>query len=118
MIALGLLLLVAAGTVGAAVVLTNTDATSVSALGVTVDSLSLGGVFLVGIALGALALLGALMMLAGARTRRARHVSTRRQVKQLAKENAALRTRVDNGTDHPGDHTVDLTDGSELRTRA
>lgn len=119
MIALGLLLLVATGTAGVAIALSNTDSTSITALGGTLDGLTLGGLFALGAAMGALLLLSLLMIVGGARGRRARHVATRSEVKQarrerdaLAHENDDLRSRVDTP------QVVDMTDGSELRTRA
>lgn len=119
MIALGLLLLVATGTAGVAIALSNTDSTSITALGGTVDGLTLGGLFALGAALGALLLLSLLMIVGGARGRRARHVATRSEVKQarrerdaLAHENDDLRSRGD------VPQVVDMTDGAELRTRA
>ncbi len=119
MIALGLLLLVATGTAGVAIALSNTDSTSITALGVTLDTLTLGGVFALGAAMGALFLLGLLMILGGSRRRRARRVATRREVKQarserdaLAHENDDLRARVETPA------SADPTDGTDARTRA
>ena len=120
MIALGLLLLAAVGTVGVAVALSNSDATAVSALGVTVSNLTLGGLFALGAAAGAVLVLSLMLVVGGARTRRARHVATRKEVRQarrdrdaLQAENDDLRAKVE---DHP--QVVDVTDGSVLRTRA
>ena len=120
MVVLGLLLLVACLAVGAAVAVANTSATAVEGFGYSLSGLTLGGVFLVGMGLGALALLGLLMLLGGARRRRAKRVARRREVESvrseqesLAEENARLQAELEQTrtvspypTDTVGDRTV------------
>lgn len=119
MIVLGLLLLIAAVAVGAAVAVANTAATSLEGFGYSLSGLTLGGIFLVGMALGALALLGLLMLLGGARRRRAKRVAQRREVESvrseqetLAEENARLQAELEQSrsvTPYPND-AADRTD--------
>lgn len=120
MVVLGLLLLIAAVAVGAAVAVANTESTSLEGFGYTLSGLTLGGIFLVGMALGALALLGLLMLLGGARRRRAKRVAQRREVESvrseqetLAEENARLQAELEQTrtvspypSDAPADRTV------------
>ena len=120
MVVLGLLLLVACVAVGVAVAIANTSATAVEGFGYSLSGLTLGGVFLVGMGLGALALLGLLMLLGGARRRRTKRIARRREVESvrseqetLAEENARLQAELDQTrtvspypTDTTGDRTV------------
>ena len=98
MVVLGLLLLLAAGALSAAVVLANTDAVAVAAFGQSATGLTVGGLFLAGAVTGAVAILGLTMMLAGLSRRRARRVGLKREMRDarderetLAEENARLR---------------------------
>jgi membrane protein implicated in regulation of membrane protease activity len=98
MIVLGLLLLLAAGALTAAVLMANTDVVLVAAFGQTTSTLTLGGLFLAGVITGAIAILGLTMILAGASRRRARRVGLKREMRDvrderetLAEENARLR---------------------------
>ena len=129
MVVLGLLLLVACVAVGTAVAIANTSATAVEAFGYSLSGLTLGGVFLVGMGLGALALLGLLMLLGGARRRRAKRVAHRREVESvrneqetLAEENARLQAELEQSrtvspypTDVAGDRTVLPEHGKHAR---
>jgi membrane protein implicated in regulation of membrane protease activity len=101
MVVLGLLLLVLSGALAAGVVLSNTDPVSASAFGVTLSNVSVGGLFLVGVATGVVLMLGLVMLLMGAARKRSRRVATKRHVRsvrsekeQLAEENAELRARL------------------------
>jgi uncharacterized integral membrane protein len=97
MLALGLLLFVVSGVVGLAVVLDNTDSVSMSAFGLTIDNVSLGGVFLAGAVAGLVFMLGLAMMAAGGRKRREQRKTvkvTRREKVRLETENAELRAKV------------------------
>ena len=101
MLFLGLLLLVACAGITLGVVLDNTDDVSASAFGVSLSHVSVGGFFLAGAAIGALALLGLVMMVAGLARKRSRRNTTKQNLRQgrtekeqLAQENAALRERV------------------------
>ena len=98
MVVLGLLLLLAAGGLTAAVVTANTDAVTVTAFEQSASGLTLGGLFLAGVVTGAIAILGLTMMLAGLSRRRARRVGLKREMRDvrderetLAEENARLR---------------------------
>ena len=98
MVVLGLLLLLAAGGLTAAVVTANTDAVTVTAFEQSASGLTLGGLFLAGVVTGAIAILGLTMMLAGLSRRRARRVGIKREMRDarderetLAEENARLR---------------------------
>jgi hypothetical protein len=98
MVVLGLLLLLAAGGLTAAVVTDNTDAVTVTAFEQSASGLTLGGLFLAGVVTGAIAILGLTMMLAGLSRRRARRVGIKREMRDvrderetLAEENARLR---------------------------
>jgi membrane protein implicated in regulation of membrane protease activity len=98
MVVLGLLLLLAAGALTAAVVLANTDPVAIIAFGQSAAGFTIGGLFLAGAITGAIAILGVTMMLAGLSRRRARRVVLKREMRDvrderetLAEENARLR---------------------------
>ena len=102
MVVLGLILLIACVAVGAAVAVANTASTSLEGFGYSLSGLTLGGIFLVGMGLGALALLGLIMLLGGARRRRATRAAHRREVESarneqesLAEENARLQAELE-----------------------
>lgn len=128
-VVLGLLLLVACVAVGAAVAVANTSATAVEGFGYSLSGLTLGGVFLVAMGLGALAVLGLLMLLGGARRRRATRLAHRREVESarseqetLAEENARLQAELEETrsvTPYPngdaGDSTVLPAHGKHRR---
>jgi hypothetical protein len=97
MVVLGLLLLAASVGIGGYIAGINTDSLTFDAFGQTYTS-DMWSFFLIGAALGALAVLGLWLMLAGLRRARRRHVEdkevvmeTRSRVDELADENAALR---------------------------
>ncbi|MDX6217144.1 MAG: hypothetical protein QOG99_2728 [Frankiales bacterium] len=124
MLPLGLLLVVAAGVVGVAVVLDNTDATSVSAFGTTLDTTT-AGVFLAGAAAGLVLMLGLAMMSAGARRRRTKRRAAKAQVREarteadvLAEENARLRAQVTASTDSTDSTVTDSGDPYPTATEA
>lgn len=100
MVALGLLLVLVAGIVTAAVVIQNTDASSASVFGQAIHG-TIGGLFLAGVIAGAVALLGVMLMIAGATRRRHRRLGLKRQVRDargekesLAEENARLQNEL------------------------
>ena len=95
MIALGLVLLVLCLALGAGIVLSNTDAVSAEAFGVSLSNLSVGGLFLLGAAIGAAAMLGLVLMLAGAARKRAKKRELRGQQESLAEENARLQAKLE-----------------------
>ena len=95
MVALGLVLLVVCVALGAGIVLSNTDAVSAEAFGVTLSNVSVGGLFLLGAAVGALGMLGLALMLAGGARKRAKHKAHKREVKSAAAENAMLQEQLE-----------------------
>lgn len=117
MIPLGLLLVIAAGVVGVAVALDNTDPTTVAAFGQSYATTT-AGVFLAGVVTGLVLMAGLAMMAAGGRRRRVRRRAARTQVRdvrteneQLAEENARLRAQVDNDV-YPTESTTSGTSGT------
>ena len=103
MIVLGLLVLVLCLVAGAGIALANTDAVSAEAFGVSLSALSTGGLFLLGAALGALAVLGVVAIFLGAsrkRTKRAEHQrKAERERETLAEENARLQAELEGKRD-------------------
>jgi hypothetical protein len=100
-VVLGLFLLLISGLLTAGMVLQNTDPAQASVFGQAVTGVTIGGLFAAGVATGAVALLGLLMILTGARRRRARRVGLKRQVRDvreeresLAEENARLKSEL------------------------
>jgi len=121
-VVLGLILLVLCLVLGAGVVLSNTDPSSAEAFGVSLSNVSIGGLFLLGAALGAVAMLGLGLMLVGAARKRARKLRHKREVKNvrseqetLAEENAKLQAQLEaeRSPYPPGD----VADGSEPDVR-
>ena len=124
MLGLGLILLVLSGALTAAVVLNNTDATSVSAYGYSLTNLNTGTLFAFGAITGLVFGLALAMMIMGAGRARARRRTLKSQVKavrsereSLAEENARLQdelerergSRVDDAAVYPADarHAAD-----------
>jgi hypothetical protein len=98
MVLLGLLLLAASVVVGAEVAMSNTATSTFEAFGQDFADMTLGGFFLVGCAVGALALLGLWMMMGGLRLSRRRRLEnkhvvheTRTRADELEDENDELR---------------------------
>lgn len=97
MVALGLVMLVLAALLTLGIVFSNTDPSNAAAFGVTLDNVSIGGLFLVGVIAGAVAMLGLTLMLGGSVRRRHKRVQAKREVRTahgevdaLAQENARL----------------------------
>ena len=114
MVILGLLLLLAAGALTAAVVMANTDAVSVSAFGESASGLTLGGLFLAGVITGAIAILGLTMILAGLSRRRTRRVGLKQEIRDargeretLAEENMRLQREVADLRKHDNTYVAD-----------
>jgi uncharacterized membrane protein YciS (DUF1049 family) len=102
MVLLGLLLLAACVVVAVEVAISNTDTATFEAFTQSFSDMTLAGLFLLGCALGALALLGLWMIFAGMRRARYRHretkhmvTETRSRVDELEDENEALRAQLD-----------------------
>ena len=110
MVVLGLILLVLCLVLGAGIVLSNTEPAAAEAFGVSLSNVSIGGLFLLGAAVGALAMLGLGLMLVGGARKRAKKVALKREVKNvrteqetLAEENARLQAQLEQErTTHPG----------------
>ncbi|MCW2715976.1 MAG: hypothetical protein JWN88_3023 [Frankiales bacterium] len=105
MIVLGVLLLVLAILVAIGIVLGNGEAVRAELFGVSLDNVSVGGLFLVGLVTGALAMLGLGLILAGAARKRAKKKAARREVssvrgerESLAEENARLQAELERTT--------------------
>ncbi len=108
MVAVGLVLLVLSVLVGAGMVLSNGENIQAEALGVSLDGISVGGLFLVGMAVGVVAMLGLGLMLLGAARRRAKRVAVKREVRSvrgerenLAEENARLQAELERNAASP-----------------
>ena len=103
MIVLGLLVLVLCLVAGAGIALANTDAISSEAFGVSLSSLSTGGLFLLGAAIGALAVLGVVAIFLGAARKRTKRAAHQREVESeresLAEENARLQAELERERD-------------------
>lgn len=102
MVALGLVLLVLCVLLAVGISLPNTETVSAEAFGVSLSNVSLGGLFLLGLATGALAMVGLSLILLGAARQRAnkravkREVSTvRNEQETLAEENARLQAELE-----------------------
>jgi hypothetical protein len=113
-VVLGLLLLVISGALIAGMVVQNTDAAHASVFGQALSGLTLGSLFAAGALTGAVALFGLLLMLSGARRRRARRVGLKRQVRDvrderenLAEENARLKSELDSSRRTAGQPMAD-----------
>ena len=129
MIVLGAVLLVLCLLLGAGIALSNTDTTSAEAFGVTLSNVTLGGLFLVGVAVGALAMLGLALMVAGAARKRAKSKAMRHQVQSvhgeretLAEENARLaaeleRERTTSVTPSPDARSSEVVEGRHGRSQ-
>ena len=97
MVALGLVLLVLCALVTLGIVFSNTDPANAAAFSVSLSGVSIGGLFLVGVVTGALAMLGLTLFLGGGLRKRHKRVEAKREVRAvrgeaetLAEENARL----------------------------
>ncbi len=116
MVVLGVVILVLAAVLAVGVVTSNGSPVDAEAFGITLDGVTVGGFFLVGVATGALALCGLVMALGGLTRRRAKRRALKQQVREvrseretLAEENARLQTEL--GERQQADRT-DLDDGT------
>lgn len=123
MIVLGVLLLVFAVLVAVGIVFGNGEAVEAELFGVSLDNVSVGGLFLVGVVTGALAMLGLGLMLVGAARKRSKRVAVKREVssvrgerESLAEENARLQAELER-TNYANTTPVDsASDTRSLRT--
>ncbi len=79
MVALGLVLLVLAALLTLGIVFSNTDPANAAAFGVTLSNVSIGGLFLVGVITGAVAMLGLTLWLGGSVRSRHKKVAARQR---------------------------------------
>lgn len=101
MIVIGLVVLILATVLTVGIVLPNSADARAEAFGVSLDNVSVGGLFLVGVITGALGLLGLVMALGGLARRRRQRAATRHavtsarsQADTLAEENARLQEQL------------------------
>jgi hypothetical protein len=101
-VAVGLVLIVLCVLLAAGVVLTNSESVQAEAFGVSLDNVSIGGLFLIGVVVGAVAMTGLGLMLVGAARKRAKQVAVKREVRDvrgeradLAEENARLQAELE-----------------------
>lgn len=101
MILIGLIVLVLATVLTLGIVLPNGGDAGAEAFGVSLDNVSVGGLFLVGVVTGALGLFGLVLALGGLARRRRRRAAARREVSSartqadsLAEENARLQEQL------------------------
>ena len=123
MVLLGAILLVLCLVLGAGVVLSNTEATSAEAFGVSVTNVSLGGFFLVGVIIGAVAVLALGMLLGGAARKRRKRTALKREVRAargeqetLAERNARLEAELER--ERSSAYPQDRGDGERTRERS
>lgn len=90
MIALGIVLVVLSGAFALGVALSNTSHTQAEAFGVSLSNVTLGGLFLAGVATGAVLLLGLALMLAGGGRKSRRRRAAKAEVKGVRTERAGL----------------------------
>ena len=93
MVLLGALLLVLCLVLGAGIVLSNTEAITAEAFGVSLSNVSLGGFFLAGVVIGALAVLALGMLLGGAARKRRKRAALKREVRTARGEQETLADR-------------------------
>ena len=93
MVLLGAILLVLCLVLGAGIVLSNTDAITAEAFGVSLSNVSLGGFFLTGVVIGAVAVLALGMLLGGAARKRRKQTALKREVKTARGEQESLADR-------------------------
>ncbi len=122
MVLLGAILLVLCLVLGAGIVLSNTDAITAEAFGVSLSNVSLGGFFLAGVVIGALAVLALGMLLGGAARKRRKRTALKREVRTargeqetLAERNARLEAELER--ERTSAYPQDRADGDRTRER-
>jgi enterochelin esterase-like enzyme len=122
----GVVLLVLCLALGAGIGLSNPEPTTAEAFGVTLSGLSLGGFFLLGVAIGALAMLGLALLSGGAARKRHKKTAAKREIRNargekesLAEENARLQEELERerAAALPHTQTHQVVDGSGQRER-
>jgi hypothetical protein len=90
---LGAILLVLCLVLGAGMYFSNTDPVSAEAFGVSLSNVSVGGIFLFGLAVGALAVLALGMLTGGAARKRRKQAALKREVRSARGEQESLAER-------------------------
>ena len=123
MVLLGAILLVLCLVLSAGVFFSNTDPISAEAFGVSLSNVSLGGFFLAGVVIGALAVLALGMLLGGAARKRRKRVALKQEVKTargeqetLAERNARLEAELER--ERTSAYPQDRADGEQPRQRS
>ena len=93
MVLLGAILLVLCLVLAAGIYFSNTDPITAEAFGVSLSNVSLGGFFLVGVIIGALAVLALGMLLGGAARKRRKRTALKREVRTARGEQETLAER-------------------------
>ena len=122
MVLLGAILLVLCLVLGAGIFFSNTDAITAEAFGVSLSNVSLGGFFLTGVVIGALAVLALGMLLGGAARKRRKRTALKREVRAargeqetLAERNARLEAELER--ERTSAYPQDRVDGDATRPR-
>lgn len=123
MVLLGAILLVVCLVLSAGIFFSNTEAITAEAFGVSLSNVSLGGFFLTGVVIGALAVVAFGMLLGGAARKRRKRAALKREVRTargeqetLAERNARLEAELERerATSFPQDRV----DGDQPRSRS
>ena len=118
MVLLGAILLVLCLVLGAGMYFSNTDPVSAEAFGVSLSNVSVGGLFLFGVVVGAVAVLALGMLTGGAARKRRKASALKRQVRDargeqetLAERNARLEAELarERTSSYPQDRDGDQT---------
>jgi len=131
-VALGLVLLVLCVLLILGIVLNNGGPVQAEAFGVTLENVSVGGLFLAGVGVGSLLVFALGLVLVGASRKRAKKVATKREVshvkgerESLAEDNARLQAELERTTqasttpvpDSARQHAGDRSQGDSGSTR-
>ena len=125
MVLLGAILLVLCLVLSAGMYFSNTDPVTAEAFGVSLANVSVGGIFLAGLVVGAVAVLALGMMTGGAARKRRKSVALKREVKNargeqesLAERNARLEAELERERSASLPHTDEtVTDSHGTRGR-
>ena len=122
MVLLGAILLVVCLVLSAGIFFSNTEAITAEAFGVSLSNVSLGGFFLTGVVIGALAVLALGMLLGGAARKRRKRTALKREVRTargeqetLTERNARLEAELER--ERTSAYPQDRVDGDQPRQR-
>jgi membrane protein implicated in regulation of membrane protease activity len=120
---LGAILLVVCLVLSAGIFFSNTEAITAEAFGVSLSNVSLGGFFLTGVVVGALAVLALGMLLGGAARKRRKRTALKREVRTargeqetLTDRNARLEAELER--ERTSAYPQDRVDGDQPRSRS